>query len=98
MALSFPRYGRQTIEILKYGKRIGCKIIVITDTLISPASQVADIVLLAERKAATYFNSFTSAVTLVNCLAAGVSLKSKRSLEMLKSFDQVDNEWKNFLI
>ena len=98
VALSFPRYGRQTIEILKYGKRIGCKIIVITDTLISPASQVADIVLLAERKAATYFNSFTSAVTLVNCLAAGVSLKSKRSLEMLKSFDQVDNEWKNFLI
>jgi DNA-binding MurR/RpiR family transcriptional regulator len=98
VALSFPRYSRQTIEVLRYGKKIGCKIIALTDTPISPAGQIADIVLLAERKSASYFNSFTSAVTLVNCLAAGVSLKSKRSLDTLKSFDQIDNEWKNFLI
>ncbi|MDI6754487.1 MAG: MurR/RpiR family transcriptional regulator [Thermodesulfobacteriota bacterium] len=98
MAVSFPRYGRQTFEILKYGKKVGCRTIAITDAPISPPSQVADIVLLAERESAAYFNSFTSAVTLVNCLAAGVSLKSKRSLEMLKAFDQIDNDLKSFMI
>ena len=73
------------------------KIIAITDTPISPIGQIADFVLLAKRKSATYFNSFTSAVTLVNCLVAGVSVKSKRSLKMLKAFDQVDNEWSYFM-
>jgi DNA-binding MurR/RpiR family transcriptional regulator len=98
VALSFPRYSRQTLEVLKYGKKIGCRVIALTDAPISPAGQIADIVLLAERKSASYFNSFTSAVTLVNCLAAGVSLKSRRSLDMLKSFDRIDNQWQNFLI
>jgi DNA-binding MurR/RpiR family transcriptional regulator len=97
-AISFPRYSSLTLEILKYAKKAGCRIIAITDALISPVAQVADITLLAERKSATYFNSFTSAVTLVNCLVAGVSLKSRRSLDMLRSFDQVDNEWKYFLM
>lgn len=98
VGVSFPRYSRQTLEILKYGKKVGCRIITITDTIISPPGQVADIVLLAERKSAAYFNSFTSAVTIVNCLATGVSLKSKGSLEIFKAFDQIDNEWKSLLI
>jgi DNA-binding MurR/RpiR family transcriptional regulator len=97
VAISFPRYSRLTLETLKHGKKAGCRIIAITDTPISPIGQIADIVLLAERKSATYFNSFTSAVTLVNCLVAGVSVKSKRSLKMLKAFDQVDNEWSYFM-
>jgi len=73
-------------------------VIAVTDTPISPAGRVADIVLLAERKSAAYFKSLTSAVTLVKCLAGGVSLNNRCSLEMLKSFDQIDNEWEHFLI
>jgi DNA-binding MurR/RpiR family transcriptional regulator len=97
LAISFPRYSRLTLEILKYGKKMGCKIIVITDNPVSPVGQVADVILLAERKSATYFNSFASAVTLVNCLVAGVSLKSKHSLKTLESFDQIDKGWNHFL-
>jgi len=96
LAISFPRYSRLTLEILKYGKKMGCKIIVITDNPVSPVGQVADVILLAERKSATYFNSFASAVTLVNCLVAGVSLKSKHSLKTLESFDQIDKGWNHF--
>ncbi len=96
-AISFPRYSSLTLQILQCGKKAGCRILVITDAPISPVAQVADVTLLAERKSATYFNSFASAVTLVNCLVAGVSLKSRRSLDMLKAFDQVDTDWKYFL-
>jgi DNA-binding MurR/RpiR family transcriptional regulator len=69
----------------------------ITDSPISPIGQIADIVLLAGGKSGAYFNSFTSAVTVVNCLVAGVSLKSKRSLKALESFDQIDKDWNYFL-
>jgi DNA-binding MurR/RpiR family transcriptional regulator len=95
--ISFPRYSRRTSEILKYGQKVGCRIVALTDSPISPIAQVADIVLLAGRKSGAYFNSFTSAVTLVNCLVAGVSLKSRRSLEALELFDRIDMGWNYFL-
>lgn len=95
--ISFPRYGRQTLEVLKYGKKVGCRIISITDNPVSPAGQVSDRVLLAAHKTSAYFNSFSATVSLVNCLVAGVSIKSGSSLEVLKSFDQIDKEWNNFL-
>jgi DNA-binding MurR/RpiR family transcriptional regulator len=95
--ISFPRYSRHTLEILKYGKRVGCRIVALTDSPISPIGQVADIVLVAGRKSGAYFNSFTSAVALVNCLVAGASLKSKRSLNTLEAFDRIDEEWNPFV-
>jgi len=96
VGVSFPRYGHQTVEILKYGKKIGCQIISITDNPISPAGQISDIVLIAGNRSLTYFNSFTSAVALVNCLVAGVSLKNRQSLKILKTFDEIDQEWDYF--
>jgi DNA-binding MurR/RpiR family transcriptional regulator len=97
VGISFPRYSRQTLEVLKYGKQAGCKVISVTDNPVSPVGQISDLVLLAGHKTSTYFNSFSSAVTLVNCLVAGVSLKNKKSLEVLKSFDHIDNDWQYFL-
>lgn len=97
VGISFPRYSRQTLEVLRYGKQAGCKVICLTDNPVSPVGQISDLVLLAGHKTSTYFNSFSSAVTLVNCLVAGVSLKNKKSLEALKSFDRIDNEWRYFL-
>ncbi|MCX5911159.1 MAG: MurR/RpiR family transcriptional regulator [Deltaproteobacteria bacterium] len=97
VGISFPRYSRQTLEVLKYGKQAGCKVISLTDNPVSPVGQISDLVLLAGHKTSTYFNSFSSAVTLVNCLVAGVSLKNKKSLEVLKSFDHIDNDWQYFL-
>ena len=97
VGISFPRYSRQTLEVLKYGKQAGCKVISLTDNPVSPVGQISDLVLLAGHKTSTYFNSFSSAVTLVNCLVAGVSLKNKKSLEVLKSFDHIDNEWQYFM-
>jgi DNA-binding MurR/RpiR family transcriptional regulator len=97
VGISFPRYSRQTLEVLKYGKQAGCKVISITDNPVSPVGQISDWVLLSGHKTSTYFNSFSSAVTLVNCLVAGVSLKNKKSLEVLKSFDHIDNDWQYFL-
>jgi DNA-binding MurR/RpiR family transcriptional regulator len=97
LGISFPRYSRHTLEILKYGKKVGCRIVALTDSPISPIGQVADIVLVAGRRSGAYFNSFTSAVALVNCLVAGASLKSKRSLRTLEAFDRIDEEWNPFV-
>jgi len=98
IGISFPRYGSPTLDILKFGKKAGCKILAITDSPISPIGQVADLVLIAGNKSPTYFNSFSSVVSLINCLVAGVSLKRKHSVEVLKDVNQIVDDWKLLLI
>jgi len=45
--------------------------------------------LLVGNQSSTYFNSLTSAVALINCLVAGVSLRNKNSLETLKGVNKI---------
>jgi len=98
VSISFPRYASRTLHILKYGQNAGCKIIVITDSPVSPIGQIADLALVAGNKSSTYLNSFTSAVTLINCLVAGVSLRSKNSVEVLQAVNRIVDDWKFLLI
>ncbi|MBI5969217.1 MAG: MurR/RpiR family transcriptional regulator [Deltaproteobacteria bacterium] len=98
IGISFPRYASATLNILKYGKKAGCRVMVITDNPVSPVGQISDLVLVAGNKSSHYFNSFSSAVTLVNCLVAGVSLRSRHSVEVLKSVNQIVADWKFLLI
>ena len=98
VGISFPRYASRTLEILKYGQKAGCTILAITESPVSPIGQMADLALVAGNKSSSYFNSFASAVTLINCLVAGVSLRSKNSVEVLKSVNRIVDDWKLLLI
>ncbi len=98
IALSLPRYSRQTLMTLEYAKKNRCRTIAITDSPISPIAQVADLVLLLGNRSSTYFNTQVSAVTLVSCLVAGVSYKNKNSLETLKMVNKLTSEWKYHLM
>ena len=98
IGISLPRYSRQTLAVLKYAKSNGCRTLAITDSPISPLGQTADLTLLVGNRSSTYFNSLTSAVTLVNCLVAGVSLRNKHSLENLNLVNKVVTKWDYLLI
>ena len=98
IGISFSRYAAQTLDIFKYGKMAGCKTLAITDSPISPIGGIADIVLIASSKSSTYFNSFASSVTLINCLVAGVSLRSRKSVRRLKAVNQIVDDWKLLIL
>jgi DNA-binding MurR/RpiR family transcriptional regulator len=98
IATSLLRYSRQTLASLQYAKKNRCRTIGVTDSPISPIGQIADIVLLVESQSSTYFNSLASAITLMNCLVAGVSLKNKNSLETLKMVNKVMSDWRYHLM
>jgi hypothetical protein len=55
-------------------------------------------VLLAGNQSSTYFNSLAGAVTLANCLVAGVSLKNRNSLEAMNRVNQVVTKWEYLLV
>jgi DNA-binding MurR/RpiR family transcriptional regulator len=98
IGVSLPRYSRQTFASLQYAKKNGCRTLAITDSPISPIGQIAHLALLVGNQSSTYFNSLTSAVALINCLVAGVSLRNKNSLETLKGVNKIISDWKYHLV
>jgi DNA-binding MurR/RpiR family transcriptional regulator len=98
IAISLPRYSRQTLATLNYAKKNKCRTIAISDSPIAPIAQSADLVFLLGNQSATYFNSLASAITLINCLVAGVSLQTRNSLETLKRVNRLISDWKYHLM
>lgn len=90
VAISFSRYSRITLEIAECAKNQHCKIIGITDRLISPVGNIATYVLTAPCNSPTFFNSYTAVLSLINCLVGEISIKKgKDSIRLLRNRDNV---------
>jgi len=87
VSFAFQRYTKRTVDALELAKRRGARTIVITESLRSPAAQVADVSLICALKSRSFFNSYAAAVTIVNALTTGVVNRrlrsSRRALETL---------------
>jgi len=95
VALSFPRYSRVTLEISNYAKGKGCKIIALTDSVLSPIGKIADIVLPLRCDSPLFFNSLVGCLSVINCLVGGVVLRRKqRSTLQLKKRDGIFKQLK----
>jgi len=93
IGISFPRYTRITVEILRYAKQKGIKTIGITDNPLSPLAKYADVVLLARCAIDSYIESFTAPLSLINALLTVLSLRDpKRTLRSLRKFERVWGE------
>lgn len=68
---SVSRYYKQDDRIVRIAKARGAKVCVITDGIVSPLTKNADVVLLAETKSMSYFQSTTS----VNIIAEYVLMQ-----------------------
>lgn len=98
IGISFPRYATQTYQIIQYAKRKGCTTIVITDSVISPVAQVADYVLTAKYEIPSFFHSNICALTVIDCIVAGVSRKKKKSVKLLANFEKSLQEWNTWVV
>jgi len=98
IGISFPRYATQTYQIIQYAKGEGCTTIVITDSVISPIAQVADYVLTAKYEIPSFFNSNICALTLIDCIVAGVSRKKKKSIKLLTNFEKSLQKWNTWVV
>ena len=94
LAISFPRYTRGTLEIAEYVKGRGCRVIAITDSILSPLARISDLVIQAKIEGLGFINSYTSAVAIINCLSTGVSMANpKMSIRTLKTIETELKKW-----
>jgi len=93
VAISFPRYYRQTVEVAAYATEVGLRRVAITDHPLSPLGQLSEATLCAQTKLNTIIESFTAPVSVVNALVAAAAVKAKpaailRLAEMETAWDK----------
>jgi DNA-binding MurR/RpiR family transcriptional regulator len=93
VGICFPRYTKETVEVLRFAHEKGIRTLAITDSPISPLARYAECILPARCKMDSFIESFTAALSLINAIvtAAGVYRKdaTMNSLKTLEAF------WKN---
>lgn len=90
VSFAFQRYTRRTVEAMEFARRRGARTITVTDSLASPAAQIADIALVAHVKSRSFFNSYVAAVSLINALVtAVVSEKFETARDALERIEEL---------
>ncbi len=94
IGISYPRYSKRTIEALDFAREKKCKIISITDSLISPAAKYSDITLIASSEMSSIVDSLVAPMSLINALIVSVAMERKE--EVGSTFEELENIWKKY--
>ncbi|MGE5254919.1 MAG: MurR/RpiR family transcriptional regulator [Planctomycetaceae bacterium] len=92
LGISFPRYTRETVELLHWARTRGVTTLAITDSPISPLAQHADHVLTARYHMDSFIESFTAPLSLINAIVTALGIQDRtRTLASLRKLEEV---WK----
>ena len=92
VGICFPRYTKETVEVLRFAQQKGIKTLAITDSPISPLARYAECVLPARCKMDSFIESFTAALSLINAIVTAVGLYRKEAT--MSSLKQLEEFWK----
>ena len=91
IGISFPRYSKQTVKIMRFARSRGSHVIAITDSGKSPLAEYADDLLIARSDMNFFADSLVAPLSLINALIAALSLSSVESVR--KSFEKLEEIW-----
>lgn len=94
IGISYPRYSRRTLDVLKYVKGQQCKIVGITDSLISPIANIADYTLIASSNMLSFVDSLVAPMSLINALIIAIGIREKENVK--KYFNELEIIWKKY--
>ena len=92
VAISMPRYSRETVDVAKKVVELGVKVICITDTLTSPLARTSNIVFRAANEMPGFHLSNVGIVAVLNALLVGISMGAEeRVKDNLSRLEQLRN-------
>lgn len=94
IAFSFPRYSTTTLKGAQYCASAGATVVGLTDSMVSPLSQVCDHVLLAKSDMVSVVDSLVAPLSVVNALIVGVT--ARRTVELAKRLDALETIWETY--
>ncbi len=96
VAISFPRYSKQTINALRFINDRGTKIIAITDSKDSPIAEYSDNLLVAKSDMVSVVDSLVAPLSLINALIVAVTF-SRRD-EVYSNFNKLESIWDEYQV
>jgi DNA-binding MurR/RpiR family transcriptional regulator len=84
IAISFPPYAADTLQVCEQVRATGAKRLAITDAFLSPVAKDADLVLEVNDAKLLGFRSLTSAMSLAQTLAVGLAFSKRKSRQKRK--------------
>ncbi|MFB6475657.1 MULTISPECIES: MurR/RpiR family transcriptional regulator [unclassified Paenibacillus] len=95
-ACGYPRYCSRTLKLSRLAKEQQAKLIVLTDSGLSPFAKLADLVLLAECKSNGFLDSYTAPLAVVNAIINEISyLEKERVQGNLERMELMLNEFQD---
>jgi len=71
VVVHLPRYARSTLSVGKYFREQGASIILISDSVKAPLSNISDVLLTVPYGSVSFFNSNVAAIAVANAILAG---------------------------
>ncbi|MBQ8161340.1 MAG: MurR/RpiR family transcriptional regulator [Clostridia bacterium] len=90
IGISFPRYSTRTLDAMAFAKRLGAQVVAITDGPMSPLCSIADSTLLAQTDLASFVDSLSAPLSLINALLVSLGLHRRDALSQhLKQLESI---------
>jgi DNA-binding MurR/RpiR family transcriptional regulator len=96
IAISFPRYSKQTVNALRFIADRGATVISITDNEESPMAEYSDHLLIAKSNMASVVDSLVAPLSLINALIVSVTLS--RTDEVYNNFNELESIWDSYQV
>lgn len=96
IAISFPRYSKQTVNALRFIHDRRATVISITDTAQSPMAPFSDYLLVAKSNMASVVDSLVAPLSLINALIASVTLSKKD--DVYSNFNKLESIWDKYQV
>lgn len=89
VVFTFPRYVSATARYLRWMKKRGVKIILVTAGTYNTDHEYADVVLSCRVKSGSYQNSYAAPITLINYFTAAMVARSDEATALLKDSEEL---------
>jgi DNA-binding MurR/RpiR family transcriptional regulator len=97
VAIGFPRYPRETLEIVDFARREGFLVGTITDSVLSPLARRAAIVIPVRAEVVSFVDSLCAPQVLLTTLLVRVSEKNQAKTEArLRRFEEIATQQRFF--
>ena len=94
IAFSYPRYSSKMINGIKFARRKNAKVIVFTDSEVSPIAEFANCVLIAQSDMASYMDSLVAPLSIINAIVIEITARCER--EITERFDALEKLWDEY--
>lgn len=98
LVFTFAPYASNTLRITNTAKRLGAKIVAISDTPVSPVGQRVDVVLPALASGLSTQNSIVAPLAVTTALLNGVIAASPDAMSRYGQIVEIMNEWDVYVL